>query len=281
MPDGAADEPAADERPWTVERLFAELRGVLGEHYRVTADDCFAWLTPFAPDDHERVAAVARHGVRRLGELVPGLRADPPPGGWPAILFATLDAHLAYKGFFGGAAEERIISGGSYRSHPIGHLAIPVSSQDALDAAFAHELTHAMLSPRRMPTWLQEGIACEVETRLGNRRNPFTDRRELDECIAYWRAHAAVDFWSGRAFGHPESSRHAYLLAQIIVGRWTRDAAAMSALCALGPDDWRGRRSILGIERERLFAGAVWPSRKRGWLERALYAIFVDEERPR
>jgi hypothetical protein len=265
--------------PWTPERFLGELGAVLGSRYRRCVDARFQWLTPYPPEEHERLAAIARHGVRRLGELIPGLDVAPPPGGWPAVLFDGVDSQLAYEGIFGGPAGEHIISGGCYRSHPVGHLAIPVSDWDSLDAAFAHELTHAVLSPRGMPVWIQEGIACEVETRLGNRSHPFADRRELDEAIAWWRAHGSADFWTAAAFHHPDSSRHAYRLAQIIVGRWTRDAEAVAALCALDDGDWRHGDRILGVERERLFSSVVAPTRRRGWLERALHAIFVGEER--
>jgi len=174
-------------------------------------------------------ARIARYGLSRLNEMIPGLRTDPPDGGWPTVLLPDVDTQLRYNGQFGGTGAS-IIAGGSYRSHPIGHLAIPVWDRSEIDAAFAHELVHAILSPRRVPTWIQEGIACEVETRLGSRSHPFRDIRTLNDSLRYWRSHEASEFWNGRAFGHPDSATHTYLLAQIIAGRWTRDAPGHGAV---------------------------------------------------
>jgi hypothetical protein len=273
------------EEPWTSERFLDSLLAALGGSYRRCADDCFSWLTPFPEAEHERHARVARHGVGRLAELIPGLEVAPPPGGWPAVLFADVETQLAYERLFAGRAREgqapvaHIISGGCYRSHPVGHLAIPVSDHDRLDAAFAHELVHAVLSPREIPTWFQEGIACEVETRLGNRTDPYTDQRKLELMLAHWRTHDAAGFWSGRAFHDPDSSRHAYVLAQVLVGRWTRGGQELAALCRLESDAWRDQDAALGIGREALLRNVIARSRQRGWLERALYAIFVGDEK--
>jgi len=262
-------------QPTTAEFLN-DLAARLGAPFRVCSDAHFAWLTPFDERQHELHARIAGYGLRRLHEMIPGLVTVPPAGGWPAVLLPDVETQLRYDGQFAGSGAQ-IISGGTYRSYPIGHLAIPVSDRSAVDAAFAHELVHAILSPRQVPVWIQEGIACEVETRLGSRSDPFSDAHKLNESIRYWRSHDVTDFWNGTAFGHPDSATHTYLLAQIIARRWTRDPRAMAHLCTLSPEAWTDQDRAIGIDRELLLRSVVDPQRRKGWLESMLYAIFVGE----
>lgn len=268
-----------DAEPWTAQRLFALLGERLGEDYRITVDDTFVWLTPFADDEHEQHARAARYAVVRVGELIPGLVATPPQGGWPAVLFASVDDQLAYEDCFPGEGSS-IISGGMWQPYPVGHMAIPVTSSQSVDAAFAHELVHAMLDHRGVPLWLQEGIACEVETRLGSRMDPLADLDQLRRTLAYWRGRDADPFWTGAAFSAPESSEHAYGLAQVLSRRWTRQPHALLEICRLPPDGWDDENTALGVSRESLLQQVLAPPRAKSWVERTLFALFVGDRAP-
>jgi len=242
-------------------------------------DGAFHWLTPFGPEHGPR-AAQAHHALARLPELIPGLEPVPPPGGWPAILLASTEDQLAYEGLFAGSGPQ-IINGGCWRSYPVGHLAIPAHDKSALDAAFGHELVHAVLFGGGVPIWLQEGIATELETRMGSKAAPLADLYQWRETLQYWRTHDATAFWNARAFGDPASSAHAYALAQVLGYHWTRHPERLRAARELGRAGWAdpdaALRTLLGVDRGRLLSAVLEPARRRGWLERFAYWCFVGE----
>lgn len=266
--------------PSDADGFIAEIAAHLGEPYRIRRDAAFLWLTPFDDEAHARNAEQAHHALTRLGGA--GLRV----GGQriPAIIFDCPEDQLAYHGLFArpeDPPEAEIIDGGCWQSWPVSHLAIPVVAWDALDAAFAHELVHAILAPEGLPIWLQEGIATEIETRMGNRDEPLADAYAWRECLAWWRSHEPAGLWDGRAFRAPESSAHAYRLAQVLAMRWTRREGGLAALRAPGAAAWEDADQVLqemcGLDRGGLLDLVMSPPRPRGWFERLLHAVFVGD----
>jgi hypothetical protein len=275
----AAVSKGENDKPYDADRFLSEIAMELGKKYSIVRDESFHWLTPFG-SDHARHAKHAHHGLRRLPELIPGLEPSPPEGGWPAILFANTDDQLAYESLFGGSGTS-IINGGCWRSYPVGHLAIPVSEWDGLDAAFGHELVHAILHGGGVPLWLQEGIATELETCMGNRKAPLSDMYHWGKTLTYWRTHSIDLFWSSRAFHDPESSDAAYGLAQVLGYHWTKYPERLREARALGKDGWKDQdaalRKLVGTDRAGLIAAVLGPGRKRGVIERFLYWCFVGD----
>ena len=190
-----------DDAPLSADQFLTEVGARLGPSYAVQHDGTFRWLTPFGAGQG-RYAAHAHHGLARLPQLIRGLEPRTPAGGWTAILLASTDDQLAYESLFGGSGAS-IINGGCWRSHQIPHLAIPVSSWDCLDAAFGNELVHDVLHESGIPVWLQEGIATELETCMGNRQPPLADMHEWGQTLRYWRTSDSDSFWSARAFHDP------------------------------------------------------------------------------
>ena len=262
--------------------FLARIADVLGPDYRQHEDRCFHWLTPLSQPEHEQVARQAHYAVSRLPEVLPGLDPRPTAEAWPVVLLADLDDQLAYHDLFPDSGET-IIDGGCWRLWPVGHLAIPVGSQREFDGVFAHELVHAMLDPDGVPGWIQEGFACEAETRLGLRPSPFQDRDDLEATLHFWRHHPLDAFWSAEAFRQPESSPHAYRLAQIITTRWANDRSAIAAIRKVGAEGWEDQEAVLfhqfGLERAGIFAAISVRPRRMGWIERMLYGMFVGEKR--
>ena len=276
--EGAAAE--GSEPPPTAAEFLASMAAHLGPSYRVVSDGSFHWATPFPDDEHAKYAAQAGYALRRVAQTIPGLVITPPESGWPALLFESVDAQLAYEEIFPGGGN-RIISGGSWCSWPIGHLAIPVNAWDSLAAAFGHELVHAALSDTGVPVWLQEGLATELETGMGNRAAPLSDLHHWRETLAWWRAHPPDRFWDGTAFADPESSQHAYALAQVIALRLTNHPERLARACTLGPEAWEDQdtalRQVMGGDRAGLFQAVVGEGPRRGWFERFLYWCFVGD----
>lgn len=253
-----------------------ELCRSLGDGWRVSSDPRFLWATCADPDEHSELARHAHHALDRLAQM--GL--DPGREPIAAVLLPDAEAQLAYHGLFTdpqAPPQEVILDGGCWRSWPVGHLAIPINAWDALDAAFAHELVHAVLSADGLPLWLQEGIACEVETWMGNRRDPFTDEHEFAECLAHWRQASPAGLWDASAFRDPATSQKAYLLAQVLAMRWTRRRGGIDDLRAAGgwAHEDTALRRLIGMDRTELLAATLDPPQARGWLERFFAALFV------
>jgi hypothetical protein len=273
------DESRAAPATMTAGAFLTQIAQALGNRYEIVQDSAFHWLTPFGVD-HERRARHAHHALRRLPELIPGLEPVPPAGGWPAILFASTEDQLAYEALFGGTGAD-IINGGCWRSHPVGHLAIPVHDWDALDAAFGHELVHAVLTDSGIPVWLQEGIATELETRLGHRTPPLADLYHWTTTLDYWRSHAPDPFWTAEAFHDPAASEHAYRIAQVLGYQWTRHPERLLHARTLGAQHWqdvdRALLANIGVDRASLLRAVLDPPRFRGWLERFLSWCFLGD----
>lgn len=264
--------------PPTAGEFLTAMCESLGAGWRVLGDGRFLWATSSDAEGHAAAAQHAHHALARLGEM--GL--DPGRQPIPAILLPDQEAQLAYHGLFArpdDPPEAEIIDGGCWRSWPVGHLAIPISDWDALDAAFAHELVHAILHEDGIPLWLQEGIACEVETWMGNRRDPFADEHDFAECLALWRSADPAALWSSAAFRDPATSRHAYLIAQILAMRWTRARGGLADLRAAGgwADEDATLRRLIGTDRAGLLAATLAPPPPRGLLHRLFAAMFLGE----
>lgn len=273
-----------EEMPLSAEEFLSSIAGTLGPHFRVQSDGIFHWATPFPEAEHARYAEHAAYALARVGQTIPGLVTTPPTGGWPAVLFTSTEEQLAYDGLFHGdddGGEPEILNGGMWRSWPIGHLAIPVRQWDALDAAFGHELVHAALSGTGVPIWLQEGLATELETGMGNRTAPLNDLYHWKQTLAWWRSHPSDSFWNADAFHDPASSQHAYALAQVIALRLTHRPDRLQYACTIGQEAWRDQdavlRQLLGVDREQLFQAVTGEGRQRSWFEKLLYWCFVGD----
>ncbi len=282
----SAQIPALDDshidpsNPLTADVFLNHIISALGPPYRITSDAHYHWVTPFSDEQHKKYAMQAAYALERVGQTIPGLVVTPPSQGWPAILFASVDAQLTYDGLFSGEGNH-IINGGCWRSWPIGHLAIPVSEWDALDAAFGHELVHAALSNTGVPIWLQEGLATELETGMGNRTSPLNDLFHWRETLQFWRQHDAQTLWDASAFGDPNSSRHAYAIAQVIALRLTNKPQQLRRACTIGAEAWKDPdavlRELIGCDRDAIFHNIIDDKPRGGWFERFIYWCFVGD----
>jgi hypothetical protein len=243
------------------------------------ARDPFLWLTPCDGAEQERLDRLGSQAADRLRGIFPDLSTLVPGGGWPVVVLRGVDEQLAYEGLFSGEGAT-ILHGGCWRSHPVGHVALPLTALDMPDAALAHELVHAILDPRDVPLWMQEGIATGVEERLGNRMSPLADPTQWRNTVAWWREHGLDCFWDGTGFADPAVSDRAYALAQVLAAPWF---SADGTVAAIASGDWTDEDatllSILGRDRAALERGILHPPAPRGWLARLFHALVVDQDR--
>ncbi|MFM2092254.1 MAG: hypothetical protein RLZZ127_2743 [Planctomycetota bacterium] len=239
----------------------------------------FRWWTPCIGAEQDRLERMAQVALERLGSLFGDLGPLAPADGWLLVVVRGVDEQLAYEGLFPGDGES-ILNGGCWRSWPVGHIALPLTALDMPDAALAHELVHALLDPRGVPLWIQEGIATGVEERLGHRVAPLTDPPRWRDTIAWWRERGLDAFWDGSAFPDPIASERAYDLAQVLAQPWFADRGLFSALVGADWTDEDGMlRRLLGRDREALSAGILAPPAPKGWLARLIHSLIVDPGR--
>ena len=121
----------------------------------------------------ERASAMLLHAWRRVCSCFSRLVPLPLPAErtWPMLLFSDQATFLAcFDALRGeGGQQHSITPGGAWFPSPLSLFIMPYNEHDALDAAMAHELIHALLDRRYLPVWLEEGLAQTVDWYLDNR----------------------------------------------------------------------------------------------------------------
>ena len=97
-----------------------------------------------------------------------------------------------------------------------------------VERVIAHEMTHASVAHLRIPLWLNEGLAVNVESRLmGVVPKLFTPAEMRGKHLAFWSKDTIQQFWSGRSFERPDdgcmlSYDLAQTLVEILAGNWAQ-----------------------------------------------------------
>jgi hypothetical protein len=100
-----------------------------------------------------------------------------------------------------------------------------------VESVIAHEMTHGFISHLRLPKWLDEGIAVNMEHRLTGVGMPLLSAPEMRaKHQAFWDPTAIQALWTGKSFHLPgEANMLSYDLSRILVeqlsGDWPRFAA--------------------------------------------------------
>jgi hypothetical protein len=97
------------------------------------------------------------------------------------------------------------------------HIVALETEPISLHQTVAHELTHAALAHRRLPLWIEEGLAQMAEHDVSGEGVNF-DFRRVRKQKDYRRTHSLERFWSGDAFSRSDQSQEfGYQLAEILV----------------------------------------------------------------
>ena len=215
-----AQPPSADRNAiWTepARRWLVELGRALGSEYSVEESVSLILLSSLEKRLARTLLEVGERTRESLLEVMGELGTGKRKGKLGCIAFGSTDAYYGYVSHFWPEGDWGA-SGGCYLAEGYTHFALNHSEARDREAAFVHELTHAVVNERRLPLWVEEGITQFVEYSVIPRDFLWNlNRREADRQRRYWRRHGLEGFWTGESFFRPRSMDHSYSLARILI----------------------------------------------------------------
>ena len=171
---------------------------------------------------HQDAGAAAALG--KLGDKAYSLQekllarpaAERGPGKHVVIVPADQSAYYDYVSYFWPDSDrEYAKSGGMHIPRGYRHTVV-LGKSDAPGRTLVHELAHEMVSQRRIPRWLNEGLAQFAEVLVPGLRPPLIDARQARLHRRYWGWFGTAHFWKGTSFNRVPSQRLSYQLANIL-----------------------------------------------------------------
>jgi hypothetical protein len=249
-----AEQPAEEAGEWrtaAVHRWLSAMVESQPDRWRIAESAQFLLLHP--ANLAERPAAyldVLEKLVRRLTLTLPQL-AQAPLGKLPVLLFATPDHYHRYVAHYYPEYGVYGLSGGMFLGEGGGHIALPWQGFHMAEPVLAHELTHAALRKRRLPRWLDEGLAVAFEQANyphPSRETPFERQRKHR---TFWTEASMQRFWSGEAFFDPDEHQpNSYELAQTLVAGLSTERERFLAFVAQAKRSDGGEgaaQAVLGV----------------------------------
>ena len=227
----------------------------LGPGCRVLESPRFLLLTTMP----ERAAGVfldsCEAARRRILRFLDGIARDRRDGGKHVVLvFDDQDDYYDYASHFQREGGEYSMSSGMFIHAGYGHFVVWSSDMQTVEPVIAHELTHCLVAELPIPTWLNEGMAVNIERRMF----PHLAHPDMQEYSPaemqvrrerFWNAETIQAFWSGTLFeAAGEGNALAYDLATRITALAGHDYPAFRAfaLQAHRDDGGRSAEAILG-----------------------------------
>jgi hypothetical protein len=120
---------------------------------------------------------------------------------------------------------EFALSGGMFINAGCPHFVAKRADLVTVEPVIAHEMTHMAVSHLKLPTWLDEGIAVNVERRLTSTPPLLYTPQELhDKHLNFWDDDTIQEFWSGQSFHRGDDGNMlSYELARILVDNMGHD----------------------------------------------------------
>lgn len=104
------------------------------------------------------------------------------------------------------------------------HYATVKNDLRLIEPIIAHEMTHGCLGHLRLPAWLNEGLAVNVEQRIAPTPSAHTPLQLHGKHAAFWGESEIQEFWAGKSFLRPDDGNLlSYALARLIVEQLSRD----------------------------------------------------------
>lgn len=211
--------PEQHTSAWTdiSRQWLSALGAALSSPYDIEESETCLLLAP----RQERALAPLLKFVERCREGLqaglPGIVDFQTPGKQVILVLKNQAAYYQYisayypEGRYGG-------SGGITVRQGFQHVVAWGTNIDFLVTILAHELTHAALSHRSMPQWLEEGLAQHFEHEIAGRPRLHVDDRTGRRHRRYWGRFGLEQFWGGKGFHRAGKIQGlSYQLAEIVV----------------------------------------------------------------
>ena len=215
----------------------------LGGSYHVVESRDFLLLSA-------RSGFAARGIVRECDSILLHLRARLKEAAWrwphgkhAVLLFEEEEEFYRYISHFYADGGEYGETGGVFLKTRYRHTALFKS--EGSRHTLAHEFAHLCLSHRRLPLWLDEGLAAYLAGELTDPRSHAFDRESAKAQPASWTPATIQEFWSGAAFRVDEPRKMSYNLAEILVGMMSRQLGDLTPFVLAARRDDAGESAAL------------------------------------
>lgn len=195
-----------------VDSWLARLKEESGPEFRLDRSAHFLMLSPYSQRKAGYQLQFLEHSRERLLSWL-GPAARLPQGKHLALIFANPEQYWRYLSYHtpdqGGNS-----SGMCLRQHAVHIVTFDHEEVDTLQNILCHELTHDLLSDRKVPLWLEEGLCQLLPGSRGTRdfRGQLAELQEVAERYGLW------DFWTGQAFGlYDKRQELAYTLSEALI----------------------------------------------------------------
>ncbi len=248
-------EPAAQAAAWERAELawLNHLRVALGSQYHL---DVLGEAVVLSSLDEKSAATILHYMTKTLQRIV-GLLKDVAqvPSGGRDILIVLDDEQQYYEYVSRYYADdgEYALSSGMYINYGCAHFVCVKSEITAIEPIIAHEMTHSCVAHLPIPTWLNEGLAVNTESKLCRiPHSEFSPAEMRTKHQQFWTEATIQEFWSGQSFlRSDDGNRLSYDLGRILVQHlspnWPRFA---QFACAANFKDGgaQAAHQFLGIE---------------------------------
>jgi len=198
------------------------VRHVLGaDVYHLFESKNFVLLTAKTPPNAKNALAICENALVQIRHHLGDLAWQWKNGKHALIMFEDIDTYYRYISWFYpdegdyGASEAMFLNKG-YCHTVTGPLR-------AVTGTLVHELVHLCLATRRIPRWVNEGLAINISNAITGSRSHLVTRDLMREHEAYWNGETIQDFWDGKSFYGVDGSQVSYSLAQILVNNMQSD----------------------------------------------------------
>jgi hypothetical protein len=204
-------------------------RNALGEGYEVHESRHALVLSPYSTRFARGMLEFIEVTRRRIAQTLEGVAAFGEHDREILIVFNDQETYYRYVSHVYPDEGEFAFSSGMFLPAGCPHfVTMHADETHTVERVIAHEMTHASVAHLRIPLWVNEGLAVNVEGRLmGAPPNLFTPAQMRDKHLAFWSEDTIQQFWSGRSFertddGSMLSYDLAQTLVQILAGNWAR-----------------------------------------------------------
>lgn len=232
------------QRAW-----LAYLKEGIGSHCYMYESEKALIVSSSEPNVIEASARFIEKNYARIARLLPGVAQFPPAMKSILLVLDNEDMYYQYVSAYYPDSGEFSVSGGMFIDAGCPHFVTVLSDLLMIEPVITHEMTHSALNYLKLPLWLDEGIAVNVEFQLSPLLLAENSEKNLyARHLQFWDADRMQEFWSGDSFSRGgESNTLSYDLARILVKSLSQDWQTFARFVTAAKREDAGSRAALEI----------------------------------
>jgi hypothetical protein len=204
-----------------IQWLGAVRHALDADAYHLFESKNFVLLTTKTPPNAKNALAICENALVQIRSHLGDLAWRWTNGKHAVIMFDDFDVYYRYISYFYPA--EGDFSGSDATFLNRGYCLTAVGPIRGVTGTLVHELVHLCLAPKRIPKWVNEGLAINISNAITGLHSHAVNRDLVQEHEAYWTTETIQEFWRGKSFSNIDANRVSYSLAQILVGNMQND----------------------------------------------------------